>query len=93
MSKQKIDLEFEMNTMPGVLYKYVATPDGLAKWFADDAASEDGKVYSFLWHKEISRAIVLDSAVIVDLGKAPAGRIHIFVRLCFSKAFHINLHV
>ena len=62
MSKQKIDLEFEMNTMPGVLYKYVATPDGLAKWFADDAASEDGTVYSFLWHKEISRAVVLDSA-------------------------------
>ena len=50
-----------MNTMPGILYKRVATPEGLATWFAEDAASEDGVVFSFLWHKDVSRAIVVDS--------------------------------
>ncbi len=61
MAKQKINLEYEMNTMPGILYKRVATPEGLASWFAEDAASEDGIVFSFLWHKDVSRAIVIDS--------------------------------
>lgn len=61
MAKRKIELEYEMNTMPSVLYKRLATPEGLATWFAEDAASIDGKVYSFLWHKEVSKAIVLDS--------------------------------
>ena len=61
MAKKKIELEFEMNTMPRVLYKRIATPDGLATWFADAAASDDGVVFSFLWQKEITRAIVLES--------------------------------
>lgn len=61
MAKRKIELEYEMNTMPSVLYKRLATPEGLATWFAEDAASTDGKVFSFLWHKEVSKAIVLDS--------------------------------
>lgn len=61
MAKQKINLEYEMNTMPGILYKRVATPEGLASWFAEDAASEDDIVFSFLWHKDVSRAIVIDS--------------------------------
>lgn len=62
MAKKQIELEFEMNTMPGVLYKRIATPDGLATWFADDAASEDGVVFAFMWHNEITRAIVLESS-------------------------------
>lgn len=62
MSKRKIELEFEMNTMPGVLYKRVATPSGLETWFSEAAASEDGVVFSFLWQKEITRAIVLESS-------------------------------
>ena len=61
MAKKKIELEFEMNTMPRVLYKRVAAPDGLATWFADAVASEDGVTFSFLWQKEITRAVVLES--------------------------------
>ncbi len=61
MSRKKIELEYEMNTMPRVLYKRLATPEGLAAWFAEDVASDDGKIFSFLWHKEVSRAIVVES--------------------------------
>ncbi len=62
MAKRKIELEFEMKTMPGVVYKRVATPDGLATWFAEGVvSSEDGVVYSFIWQKEVTKAIVLDS--------------------------------
>ncbi len=61
MPRQRIELEYEMNTMPSILYKKVATPEGLATWFADDAASEDGTVYSFLWSKEVTHAFVIES--------------------------------
>lgn len=61
MSRKKIELEYEMNTMPRVLFKRLATPEGLAEWFAEDVASDDGKVFSFLWHKDVSRAIVIDA--------------------------------
>lgn len=61
MSKKKIELEYIMNTPAGVLYKRLSTPEGLALWFAEDVASEDGKTFAFLWHKEVSRAILVDS--------------------------------
>lgn len=50
-----------MNTPASVLYKRLSTPEGLALWFAEDVASEDGKIFAFLWHKEVSRAIMVDS--------------------------------
>lgn len=61
MSKKKIELEYIMNTPVSVLYKRLSTPEGLALWFAEDVASEDGKIFAFLWHKEVSRAILVDS--------------------------------
>ncbi|MCQ2959794.1 MAG: START-like domain-containing protein [Bacteroidales bacterium] len=60
MAKKKIELEFEMNTMPGVLYKRFATPDGLATWFADAVVCDGDEIYSFLWGKDvITRAFLL----------------------------------
>ncbi len=52
-----------MNTPASVLYKRLSTPEGLALWFAEDVASEDGKTFAFLWHKEVSRALLVDSQV------------------------------
>lgn len=60
MSRKKVEIEYEMNTLPSVLYKRLATPEGLSEWFAEDVVSEDGIVFSFSWHKDISRAILIE---------------------------------
>ncbi len=46
--KQKINLEFTLNTSPAVLYKRLSTPSGLSEWFADDV-NLHGNVYTFIW--------------------------------------------
>ncbi len=61
MSKKKIELEYMMNTMPKVLYKRLATPEGLATWFAEDAVCKEEGAISFIWHKEISKAYIVES--------------------------------
>ncbi len=48
MSKEKIELEFELNVSPTLLYNYISTPSGLAEWFADDVNAK-GEIYTFSW--------------------------------------------
>jgi uncharacterized protein YndB with AHSA1/START domain len=46
--KKAINLEFMINTSPGILYSRLSTPSGLAEWFSDDV-NVVGKTYTFIW--------------------------------------------
>jgi uncharacterized protein YndB with AHSA1/START domain len=48
MEKEKIELEYTLNTSPKVLYNRLSTPSGLAEWFADDVNLR-GKTFTFIW--------------------------------------------
>lgn len=53
--KQKFELEYTINTSPGVLFNRLSTPGGLAEWFADDVFQQ-GKIYTFVWEGTRQRA-------------------------------------
>jgi len=46
--KQKIVLEYPINSSQKVLYARLSTPGGLAEWFADDV-NVRGNVFYFFW--------------------------------------------
>jgi hypothetical protein len=49
MAKEKYTIEYNLNTVSlNVLWGYIATPHGLANWFADDVEQE-GKKFIFHW--------------------------------------------
>jgi uncharacterized protein YndB with AHSA1/START domain len=49
--KEKFELEYVFKTSQNILYKMLATPDGLAEWFADDVNVNDD-IYIFDWAGE-----------------------------------------
>ena len=55
--KEKIQLEYVINSSPKVLFDHVSTPGGLSKWFADDV-NVNGNEYVFIWEGEEQRAVV-----------------------------------
>ncbi len=56
--KEKYELEFILNSSPGILEKMFSSPDGLGEWFADDVTVKDD-IYTFYWDgsSEIARII------------------------------------
>lgn len=56
--KQKIVLEYPINSSPKVLYTRLSTPGGLAEWFADDVNLK-GSTFSFLWEGTEQKAEVV----------------------------------
>ena len=46
--RQKIVLEYPIQSSPKVLYPRLSTPGGLAEWFADDVNLR-GNTFSFVW--------------------------------------------
>ena len=46
--KEKVELEFTINSSPKVLFTRLSTPAGLSEWFADDV-NVQGKKYTFIW--------------------------------------------
>lgn len=59
MSKNKYILEFNMKGTPAsLLWMYVATPNGLNQWFADEV-EQDGKHFTFYWDKYPTEAVQL----------------------------------
>jgi len=46
--KIKIQLEYEINCSPKVLYNRLSTASGLSEWFADDVRVR-GKQFTFIW--------------------------------------------
>ncbi|MDD2797503.1 MAG: START-like domain-containing protein [Bacteroidales bacterium] len=56
MVKEKICLEYQFkNVSVSLLWSYLSTPSGLAKWFSDDV-DVDGKMYTFTWQKAPQKA-------------------------------------
>ncbi len=56
--KEKFELEFLINSTPSVLFEFMSTPSGLAKWFCDDVNVKEG-IYHFEWEEEIEEAKLL----------------------------------
>lgn len=46
--KNKLKLEYTINSSPSVLYKRLSTPSGLSEWFADDVNLQ-GNLFTFIW--------------------------------------------
>jgi uncharacterized protein YndB with AHSA1/START domain len=51
----KFELEYTLNSSPKLLFSRLSTPEGLCEWFADDV-TVDGDLFTFVWHKSISKA-------------------------------------
>ncbi len=47
-NKEKIELEYLINTTPGILFNRLSTPSGLSEWFAEDV-SVKGNIFTFRW--------------------------------------------
>lgn len=52
--------EFPFNARPQLVYNYIATPSGLATWFADDVnVNED--IFTFIWDGEEEKSRLVRS--------------------------------
>ena len=47
-NKEILELEYLINTSPGILFNRLSTPSGLSEWFADDV-SVKGNIFTFRW--------------------------------------------
>ena len=56
--KEKIELEYNINSASKVLFDHLSTPSGLSHWFADNV-NVDGKDFIFIWKNSQERAKVL----------------------------------
>lgn len=48
VQREIVELEYILNTSPGILYNRLSTASGLSEWFADDVIV-DGKVFVLKW--------------------------------------------
>ena len=49
--KIKLELEYEINSSPKILYAYINEPKALAQWLADEVSVREN-TYTFTWHDE-----------------------------------------
>jgi uncharacterized protein YndB with AHSA1/START domain len=49
--KIRYELEIPIHASPHMLFQYLATPNGLAEWFAEDVNSR-GELFTFFWEGE-----------------------------------------
>ena len=47
-NKEILELEYLINTSPGILFNRLTTPSGLSEWFADDV-NVKGNIFTFRW--------------------------------------------
>jgi len=57
--KNKIELEYSINSSPKILYTRLSTPSGLSEWFADDINIQGDK-YTFIWEGNGQEAKLLN---------------------------------
>ncbi len=53
--RETIELEYLLNTSPGILFNRLSSASGLSEWFADDV-SVLGKNYTFKWEGSEQKA-------------------------------------
>ncbi|MFO7938406.1 MAG: START-like domain-containing protein [Bacteroidales bacterium] len=56
--KEKIELEYGLNSTPTLLYPRLSSPSGLSEWFAEDA-NINGDIITFQWDGQKQRATVV----------------------------------
>lgn len=60
MEKQQYKLEYSLKSSTKVLYNRLATPSGLAEWFADNVNVENNNnTFIFIWDDSPTKAEVL----------------------------------
>lgn len=56
--REKLVLEFPINSSPQVLFDHISTASGLSQWFADDVNIRQ-KIYTFYWDGDSQEAELL----------------------------------
>ncbi len=56
--KEKIELEYSLNSASKVLFDHLSTPSGLSHWFADNV-NVDGENFIFIWNNSKEKARVI----------------------------------
>lgn len=56
--KQKIEIEYNLNCSPSVLFPRLSTPSGLSEWFTDNVNIKDN-VFTFYWDESTQKAELL----------------------------------
>ncbi len=56
--KEKITLEYPVNSTAGSLFARLSTASGLRGWFADDVKTEGERGFVFFWGKVSQRAVL-----------------------------------
>ncbi|MFC5270084.1 START-like domain-containing protein [Adhaeribacter terreus] len=51
-SKVKFVREYAINASPKIIYPYLSSASGLARWFADNVNILSNNVYNIIWDKE-----------------------------------------
>jgi uncharacterized protein YndB with AHSA1/START domain len=46
--KKKFEMQYSLNTSPGVLFSRLSTASGLSEWFADNV-NVNGNLFTFFW--------------------------------------------
>jgi len=57
--KEKIELEYSLNSASKVLFDHLSTPSGLSHWFADNV-NVDRKTFIFIWNNSEERARIIN---------------------------------
>lgn len=56
--KVKFEIEYEVQSSPTLLYKYLSTPSGMSEWFADNVNSR-GQFFKFIWDGSEEKARII----------------------------------
>lgn len=59
MGKEKIELEYSVNTSPKILYYRLSNPAGLEEWFADKVNVKQD-IYNFKWAQSEQSAKLIE---------------------------------
>ena len=57
-TKEKYELEVDVNASRSLLFQYIATPEGLAAWYADEVHYKT-PYYTFVWDGVEEKALLL----------------------------------
>lgn len=49
--KERVTMEFQVNSAPNVLYELISTPSGFSEWYCDDV-NVRGDQFTFMWNGE-----------------------------------------
>lgn len=63
MEKYLFEKEYEMRASIRILYPFINTSDGLAKWFADKAVQISNTEYNFIWENTDHYARLISSKI------------------------------